>query len=68
MKIIFLNQPGSFDFYFFKKTLLILHHGDTNFLFYFLTFVSNNIFINNLNDEEISRLMCEQHFKTIFSR
>ena len=44
---------------FFKK-VIVLHHGDNNFLFYFDICNQINTFSNNLKDEEMitSHLMC----------
>ena len=44
--------------YFFYENLIILHHGDTNFLFWHLYQI--HTFINNLYDEGMitSHLMC----------
>ena len=44
---------------FFKK-VIVLHHGDNNFLFYFDICNQINTFNNNLKDEEMitSHLMC----------
>ena len=51
-----------FDMYFFDWNLIILHHGDNNFLFWYLYQI--HTFNNNLNEEEMitSHLMCANFF------
>ena len=51
-----------FNIYFFYKNLIVLHHGDINFLFWHLYQI--HIFDNNLNDEEMitSHLVCVATF------
>ena len=49
----------SFDMYFFYKNLIVLHHGDNNFLFHFDICIKFTLSLI-LNDEEMikSHLMC----------